>query len=1302
MKRKLYVLLVVLLPLWGWGQQDMLNQTYSQIENILTPEDEALLRACPILKLDAIQMARPLPAAVDNSQLPYMGPIYHQSALECGQAASIVYTFSYEINRRRGTNNDSYMRRYPSHFAWNFCNGGTSRGVSFMDTWEVIRTAGTPNVSDWGGWYSTGGVARWASGYNLYYKAMQNRIVEFLAIPTDTEEGLLTLKHWLDNHLCGDEHGGLANFYSTHVPNGNEEMLRQIPEGTPHAGMWIVPHFKANVNHGQTIVGYNDSICWDFNGDGLYTNDRDLNADGIVDIRDWEVGAVIFCNSFGPEFANEGYCYLPYRQLAQLPADGGIWNKCVYVVNVKDPVTPRITYKVTLDHTCRQKIKLQAGVATDVNATEPEHTIDWAVFNFQGGEHYMQGDSTDEQRTIELGLDVSRLLEYIEPGQQAKFFLQVIENDPDGTSDGQVVNFTLMDYAGGILPQQTACSNTYVPLTDNGTTTLSVVSSINFTRPRMQPDPPVMEAFTDYSYQIPATGGTGPYRFEFTKEYKIEEFTANMPAASGNTVTFANTDEGNVILDLPFSFPYYDNQYNQICLFANGYMTFRYNTYNWPFLQNAELQIKSTEMIAPFRADLVVTNVKMSQSASEVTISVQARLYSQSSSTISYVVKLYPNGVIEYYYGTMNYTGKGGLSLISRGDTRIYQKTPVSEATAAQISNRCFRFTPPQKVDFLTLSRDGVLAGFSETAFTHLPMDVTCFDINDQRHDTTIYLSCEYGNMLTITDLHVEAGGDDIISAGEEVSLSFTVRNLDTIAYENCRVRFSTACPYVEMMDDEEYFGYIGGGNAYTLNHAIRFRAASNTPNLTIADFAAVITNDHYPMTSIIPLTIYSHWLEIVSFAIEDGANRRVDANEVDTLHVWFKNAGYDDIEDLMFEMQIEEPHIYPMDIRDDFYLMAPGEIRMAEFIFRTDAQYQPLSVLDLPINVYVGGQYSDTKVITIVGERNCESFENGLPANFSYADTAWYFTTNQAADGEYSLCSGNISHNDTSTLICQFTALREGVVSFSYKTSTENNYDWLYFYIDGTQQMRWSGQHDWDQFQSPVQPGEHTLTWKYIKDYSVNGGDDKVWIDDVCFPLENDATPELQITPSSVSLTVGPEEETVPLTYESVTPIYLLYENRIVNEDLQPLGWASIEYPSGSLNALASREMNLTLRLGGLPDGVYHAYLIATVQDGNEVTVPISVIATGTGVDEYTSEGVTLKVYPNPTTGRVTVEQEGVADGQTVQCRLFDVSGRQMSACQKQAARFELDLDGFAPGFYFLHISRMDGTSQVVKIVKR
>lgn len=1295
------------LALCTFAQNDaQLVQQYQQLENVLSARDEALLRLCPVLKLDAIQMARPLPPAVDNSRLPFMTPIYSQSALECGQASSIAYTFSYEINCQRGTDNNVNSRRYPTHFAWNFCNQGTSRGVSFMDTWEVIRTAGTPNVADWGGWYSTGGPSRWASGYNLYYHAMQNRITEFLAIPTDSEEGLLTLKHWLDNHLCGDEHGGLANFYSTHVPNGHE-MLHQLPEGTPHAGEWIVPALQSNVNHGQTIVGYNDSICWDFNGDGLYTNDRDLNADGIVDMRDWEVGAVIFCNSFGTGFANEGYCYLPYRKLAELPSGGGIWNKCVYVVNVKDPVKPRLTYKVTLQHTCRNKIKLQAGVSTDINAVNPDHTIDWAVFNFQGGELYMQGGTTEADKTLELGLDVSRLLEFIEPGQPAKFFLQVIENDDADTAFGQVVDFALLDYEG-TQPTVTDCTETNVPLVNNGVTQLSVVKSIAFDRPRMAPAPPAMEAFEPYSYRIPATGGTAPYRFEFTKEYAIEEFSAAFPAVTGNTVSLSNNDNGYALIDLPFSFPYYDNEYQQLCIYADGYMTFRYNTYNWPFLQNSEQQQRATQMVAPFRTDLVVQNLKVNRGADAVTVSVQARVAYQNSSSVNYMVKIYPDGIIEFYYGTMNYTGNGGLSLISRGDTRIRQMTPVTEGTAGQMSNHNFRFTPPQKVDFMTLSRDGLLEGTSREAFTNMPIPVTCFDVNDQRHDTLVYLSCEYGNMLTITDLTAEAGGDDIISAGEEVTLSFTVRNLDTVAYNDCRVRFTTGCQYVEMIDDEEYFGYISGGNAYTLNHAIRFRVLPGTPNLTIADFSSIITNERYPMTDFHSFTVHNHWLEVESFSIEDGGNHLVDAGETDTLKVWFKNAGNSPIHDLQFELYFMEPDITMLDTSDELYLLNPGDIEMVQFIFHPEDSYNSYGVLDAYINVMVGSQYSETKVITFVSELNCESFENGVPSYFILnnsellSNTAWTLTNEVSVDGEYSFRSGQISHSDTSEMSCTFTALRDGNLSFYFKTSTENNYDWLYFFIDGVQQNRWSGTHEWECATYPVLIGEHTLTWKYIKDYSVNGGSDCVWIDQVCFPLENEAIPELQITPAAVQLQAHAETVEVPLTFESVTPIYLLFENEVLNDENQCIGWANVDCPQGSLGALQSREVVLSVRMAQLPDGVYHAHLIATVEDGNEVIVPIEVTATETGVNEYVTENFTTKVYPNPTSGNVTVELTGVEEGKTVNCRLFDISGKLLRSFQVTENQFDISLEDFVSGLYFVQMSVEGAPAQVIKIVKR
>lgn len=1282
-------------------QEETVTSYLYPFDNILTPSDEMLLQACPVLKLDAFQLARPLPAAVDNSRTPFMTPIYSQSALECGQAASIAYTFSYETNCRRGTENNNYMRRYPTHFAWNFCNGGSSCGVSFLDTWEVIRTAGTPNVAEWGGWYDTGGPARWASGYSLYHSAMENRISEFLAIPVDSEEGLLTLKHWLDNHLCGDEHGGLANFYSTHVPNGNEEMLRQIPEGTPHAGEWIVPALKSNVNHGQTIVGYNDSICWDYNGDGLYTNDRDLNGDGVVNLRDWEVGAVIFCNSFGTGFANSGYCYLPYRKLAELPDGGGIWNKTVYVVNVKDPVSPRLTYKATLTHSSRNKIKLQAGVAADLTATQPEHTIDWGVFNFQGGDHYMQGGESEDQKTLELGLDVSRLLDFIEPGSSAKFFLQVIENDPNNEADGQIESFTVMDYAGSLMPVQTACAQMPMAIANNATTTASVVAAIDFSRPEMQPALPNMEAFTPYSFQIPAAGGTPPYRFEFTKEYKIEEFNAALPTVSGNTVNLSNNNSGYALVDIPFDFPFYDNSFNQLCIFADGYITFRYDTYNWPFLQNEEQQTRATQMIAPFRTDLTVSSIKIKKNSSEVSLLVQAKISDQSSSNIQYVVKLYPNGEIEFYYGSMSYNGNGGFSLISRGDTRIWQTTPVSGVPAAQVANRCFRFSPPHKVDFLTLSRTGILSGKSDEQFVAMPVSITCFDANDLRCDTVAQISCEYGDMLTITDLQISAGNDNIINAGEEVTLSFKVHNLDSLPFNNCNITFSCASPYVEMLDDQEYFGYISGGNVYALNNAIRFRVAEDTPNKMVLDFIAAITNDRYPMTSLQSMTVYSDWLEIENFAIVDSNNQRVEVDETDHLNVWFKNMGNNDIEDLQFTLGFQQTDITLMDIHDDCYLLPAGETYHAEFIFHPQPGCALPDVLDAYIDIFIGDHYTETKVIPLIISANCEDFENGIPLNFTMADTAWT-TSATALDGTTSMSSGNISHNDTSTMTCQFTALREGEISFFYKTSTENNYDWLYFFIDGVQQERWSGIHDWTAVSFPVQQGEHTLAWKYIKDYSVDGNDDKVWIDNLCLPLENEATPELQITPGAITVSVNAEPIVIPLQYESVTPIFLIFENQLVDSDGNPLGWASIQYHNGSLSALESRQLELTLNLAGLPDGVYRANLVASVEGGNEVTVPIEVTATGTGIEELDTDETSVRVFPNPTADRVTVQIEGPALPETADCRLYDETGKLLRQFHLTENQFVVNLSPYTSGLYFLQISTGQSYSKVVKILKK
>ncbi len=79
------------------------------------------------------------------------------------------------------------------------------------------------------------------------------------------------------------------------------------------------------------------------------------------------------------------------------------------------------------------------------------------------------------------------------------------------------------------------------------------------------------------------------------------------------------------------------------------------------------------------------------------------------------------------------------------------------------------------------------------------------------------------------------------------------------------------------------------------------------------------------------------------------------------------------------------------------------------------------------------------------------------------------------------------------------------GTLTFWWKVSSEENYDFLRFTLDGGQQAgarEISGEVDWQQQTIAVPAGSHTLSWTYSKDeapYSSAGGD-AGWVDQVVF----------------------------------------------------------------------------------------------------------------------------------------------------------------------------------------------------------
>ncbi len=92
---------------------------------------------------------------------------------------------------------------------------------------------------------------------------------------------------------------------------------------------------------------------------------------------------------------------------------------------------------------------------------------------------------------------------------------------------------------------------------------------------------------------------------------------------------------------------------------------------------------------------------------------------------------------------------------------------------------------------------------------------------------------------------------------------------------------------------------------------------------------------------------------------------------------------------------------------------------------------------------------------------------------------------------------SGNISREQESWL--QTTVNGAGTMSFFWKVSSEIDFDFLKFYIDGSLQDRISGSVDWHKMTYEITDSDlHTLEWRYIKDVGTDSGSDCGCVDKV------------------------------------------------------------------------------------------------------------------------------------------------------------------------------------------------------------
>lgn len=393
------------------------------------------------------------PDHVNNAELEYYPAVFSQAGGSCGSASNEGYAFTYEMNSLldRSAANDENV--YPSHWIYLLA-------YQHSDREEIMQRNGIPSVAVYGGrTYShvfgeqecrdedSGRM----QGYDKWLSAMYNRSLRSASFHGNlmTEEGRRDLKDWLWNHHGDpDFHAGGVACVGVAITGCTTARVRPSVNNRANGlnNKTYITSWGPNYDHSVTIVGYDDRVEFDLDGDGRYGEaDED------------EVGAWIICNSWGDGWADGGFVFCPYKLgysvgTDQIPMTPGHWV-------LRKFYRPERVLRISMEYTHRAELQLVAGVSENQKATRPEKTIVMPMFNYDGNpgnttpapEIPMLGRWADGKlhtEPMEFGFDVTDLTAMVDKAKTLKYFLQI--NTASGSvGSGRVHELTLMNYENG-------------------------------------------------------------------------------------------------------------------------------------------------------------------------------------------------------------------------------------------------------------------------------------------------------------------------------------------------------------------------------------------------------------------------------------------------------------------------------------------------------------------------------------------------------------------------------------------------------------------------------------------------------------------------------------------------------------------------------------------------------------------------------------------------------------------------------------------------------------------------------------
>ena len=387
---------------------------------------------------------------------------------------------------------------------------------------------------------------------------------------------------------------------------------------------------------------------------------------------------------------------------------------------------------------------------------------------------------------------------------------------------------------------------------------------------------------------------------------------------------------------------------------------------------------------------------------------------------------------------------------------------------------------------------------------------------------------------MTVSSVVYDDDNNDIPEFNESGFFDVTFSNVGSANATNLSCVLSCSTAGITITHNTITIPFLAANASTIIDNAFALSIADNIANGTEANFTITMTIGGYPPWTYEFFRIISApALQFGNITIYDPTgnnNGRLDPGETVTISLLLNNIGGSVSPSGTATMSCSDSGITINNGYAVFSSIPASGNTTLSFNLTASSSLTIGTLITLNFNA-TAGAYTVNKLEPITLGLILEDFETGNFNAFGWTmgTYPWTIDTSTYHSGNYAARSGSITHSQSSTMEIIRILSSAGTLSFWYKISSEANYDFLKFSVDGIVQGSWSGTVDWTQVSFTIPAGQHTFKWAYTKDASVSSGSDCAWIDDIIFPTSIAYTPPtITYSPSFFIQRLNPDQTAI------------------------------------------------------------------------------------------------------------------------------------------------------------------------------